>query len=61
MRARVNVRYVVQSVTDLEDWNAAEVVWDSDSANDLVAPGQVQEVSLDATEPRRFLRLLLSE
>jgi hypothetical protein len=61
-RARSAVRYEVQTVEDLSNWSDPVRVWSSDTAGvDLVPVGEVQEVVIDATPPRRFVRLLLSE
>ncbi|MGB1127704.1 MAG: zinc-dependent metalloprotease family protein [Opitutales bacterium] len=61
-RGQANVRYLVQSTDDLTDWTDSTIEWDSD-ANPvgLVAVGEIQSVAIIATDPKRFVRLTVSE
>lgn len=63
-RGQENVRYIVQSVSDLSSWIEPDIEWDSSlnpAPANLVNVGDTQTVEIDMSGSTRFVRLNVSE
>ncbi|MEM7792187.1 MAG: zinc-dependent metalloprotease family protein, partial [Verrucomicrobiota bacterium] len=60
-RGRANVRYVLESVNQMDAWNTATSEWDSRTATNLVGIGETQSVTIDALDVKKFVRLNVTE
>lgn len=63
-RSQEHVRYLVESVSNLNDWDDPDIEWDSwanPAPENLVNVGELQSVEIDLSGDSRFVRLNVSE